>query len=37
MASDLILAIDQGTHSTRAIVFNTQGKVVALARKPVTL
>jgi len=37
MASDLILAIDQGTHSTRAIVFTTRGKVVAIAREPVTL
>ena len=37
MASDLILAIDQGTHSTRAIVFNARGRVVALARRPVTL
>lgn len=37
MASELILAIDQGTHSTRAIVFTIQGRVVALARKPVTL
>jgi len=37
MASELILAIDQGTHSTRAIVFSTRGSVVALARKPVTL
>ena len=37
MASDLILAIDQGTHSTRAIVFTTRGRVVAIARNPVTL
>jgi glycerol kinase len=37
MASALILAIDQGTHSTRAIIFDGEGRVVALARRPVTL
>jgi glycerol kinase len=37
MTSDLILTIDQGTHSTRAIIFDTRGRVVALARQPVTL
>jgi len=37
MASELILAIDQGTHSTRAIIFDTRGRVVAHARQPVTL
>ena len=37
MTAELILAIDQGTHSTRAIVFNARGRVVALARKPVAL
>ena len=37
MTAELILAIDQGTHSTRAIIFNTQGRVVALARQPITL
>ena len=29
----LLLAIDQGTASTRAIVFNTAGEIVALAQK----
>jgi glycerol kinase len=33
----LILAIDQGTHSTRAIVFDAQGRMIAQARQPVTL
>jgi glycerol kinase len=33
----LILAIDQGTHSTRAIVFDAQGRVVAQARQAVAL
>ena len=35
--SALILAIDQGTHSTRAIVFDAQGRVVAQARQAVDL
>ena len=35
--SDLILAIDQGTHSTRAIVFDSQGRVVCSARQTITL
>ncbi|MGB5472579.1 MAG: FGGY family carbohydrate kinase, partial [Gammaproteobacteria bacterium] len=35
--SALILAIDQGTHSTRAIVFDAQGRVVAQARQAVAL
>ena len=33
----LILAIDQGTHSTRAIVFDAGGRVVSMARQPVEL
>ncbi len=33
----LILAIDQGTHSTRAIVFDTRGRVVTQSRQAVTL
>ena len=37
MPDELILAIDQGTHSTRAIIFDIKGRVVALARRPVTL
>ena len=37
MTAELILAIDQGTHSTRAIIFDIKGRVVALARRPVTL
>lgn len=32
-----ILAIDQGTHATRAIVFDGQGRVVASAQQAVTL
>ncbi|HUT41311.1 MAG TPA: FGGY family carbohydrate kinase [Gammaproteobacteria bacterium] len=35
--SALTLAIDQGTHSTRAIVFDAQGRVVAQARQAVAL
>jgi glycerol kinase len=35
--SDLILAIDQGTHSTRAIVFDSQGCVVTSARQSIGL
>jgi glycerol kinase len=35
--SALSLAIDQGTHSTRAIVFDAQGKAIAQARQTVTL
>lgn len=37
MTAQLLLAIDQGTTSTRALVFNADGKVVALAQKPLTL
>ena len=33
----LILAIDQGTHSTRAIIFDGGGRVVSMARQAVTL
>ena len=33
----LVLAIDQGTHSTRAIAFNLQGRAVAQAQRPVGL
>lgn len=35
--SGLILAIDQGTHATRAIVFDAQGNALAQARQPVDL
>jgi glycerol kinase len=37
MPAKLILAIDQGTHSTRAIVFDRHGGMVAKARQAVTL
>lgn len=33
----LILAIDQGTHATRAIAFDLQGRAVAGAQRPVDL
>jgi glycerol kinase len=33
----LTLAIDQGTHSTRAALYDGQGRMVALARRPVSL
>jgi len=33
----LILAIDQGTHSTRALIFDAGGRVVSMARQPVAL
>jgi glycerol kinase len=33
----LILAIDQGTHSTRAIIFDGGGRVISIARQAVTL
>ena len=33
----LTLAIDQGTHSTRAVVFDAQGRKLALGRAPVDL
>ena len=35
--SKLILAIDQGTHSTRAIIFNSQGRIVSSARQSIAL
>ena len=34
---DLILAIDQGTHSTRAIVFDTRGRSVSSAQQSIAL
>ena len=34
---DLILAIDQGTHSSRAIIFDAHGHVVASAQQSITL
>ena len=33
----LILTIDQGTHSTRAIIFDGKGRVVSMARQAVSL
>jgi glycerol kinase len=37
MSAPLILAIDQGTTSTRALVFNARGKIVAKAQKELPL
>jgi glycerol kinase len=37
MSTELILAIDQGTHSTRAIVFDGHGSLLAKAQQPVDL
>jgi glycerol kinase len=37
MSHDLLLAIDQGTRSTRAVVFDDQGRQLAIARRPVTV
>ena len=37
MPAGLILTIDQGTHSTRAIVFDEHGQAIATARRPVSL
>jgi glycerol kinase len=37
MAETLTLAIDQGTHATRALVFDGQGRMVAHAHRPVSL
>jgi glycerol kinase len=37
MGGRLTLAIDQGTHATRAIVFDGQGRPVAFASRPVAL
>ncbi len=34
---DLILALDQGTHSSRAILFDLHGQVVATARQSIAL
>jgi len=36
-ADDLILAIDQGTHSTRAVIFDTRGRQVAMTQQSVDL
>src|SRR5262245_55148565 len=35
-ASDHILALDQGTTSTRAMIFNPGGRVVSVAQRPLT-
>ena len=35
--SALILAIDQGTHSTRAIIYDSQGRVVSSAQQSIAL
>lgn len=32
---DLLLALDQGSSSSRAVLFDTRGKIVALAQRPV--
>jgi len=37
MTAEHILVIDQGTHSTRAIVFDARGQLLASARRPVSL
>jgi glycerol kinase len=37
MSGTLTLAIDQGTHSTRAVAFDARGRLVAMARRPVSL
>jgi len=37
MTETLTLAIDQGTHATRALVFDGQGRLLAHARRPVSL
>ena len=37
MSGTLTLAIDQGTHATRAIIFDQQGRPVASANRPVAL
>jgi len=36
-ADDLILAIDQGTHSTRAVIFDVQGRQIAMAQQAIDL
>ena len=33
MAKDLILALDQGTSSSRSIVFDDGGRIVAMAQR----
>ncbi len=35
MARDLLLALDQGSSSSRAVLFDLKGKIVALAQRPV--
>lgn len=35
-SNQFILALDQGTSSSRALVFNRRGEVVAQAHKPLT-
>lgn len=37
MGNELILAIDQGTTSTRALIFNASGEIVAKAQKELTI
>ena len=37
MSDDAVLAIDQGTHATRAIVFDSCGRQLAMAQQPVSL
>jgi glycerol kinase len=37
MSDALILAIDQGTYSTRAIIFDSRGRAVSMARESVAL
>ena len=36
-ADDLVLAIDQGTYSTRAFIFDAQGTTVASSRRKLSL
>lgn len=35
MSRDLLLALDQGSSSSRAVLFDLKGRIVALAQKPV--
>jgi len=37
MTGDLVLAIDQGTHSTRAVVLDHLGRQLAMEQRPVSL
>jgi glycerol kinase len=37
MSDPLVLAIDQGTTSTRALVFNARGEIIAKAQKELPL